>query len=110
MSFSIIIPHKNRPVLLQKLLRSIPNRDDLETIIVDDNSDSEIVDFHSFPGLTKPNTTIIYDKIGGGGGYARNLGLKHARGQWIIFADSDDLFTSNLAHILEEYKDNLEDV
>ena len=36
--FSIIIPHKNIPSLLQRCLDSIPKRDDVQIIVVDDNS------------------------------------------------------------------------
>ena len=44
-SYSIIIPHKNTPKFLQRCLDSIPQREDLEVIVVDDNSDPNIVDF-----------------------------------------------------------------
>ena len=43
--YSIIIPHKNSPELLSRCLDSIPNRDDLQVVIVDDNSDENIVEF-----------------------------------------------------------------
>ena len=43
--FSLIIPHKNIPSLLQRCLDSIPVREDLEIIILDDNSDSDKIDF-----------------------------------------------------------------
>ena len=42
-SYSIIIPHKNTPSLLQRCLDSIPQRSDIEIIIVDDNSDEQKV-------------------------------------------------------------------
>ena len=54
--YSIIIPHKNIPVLLQRCLDSIPIRDDIQIVIVDDNSSSEIVDFDNFPGMQRNNT------------------------------------------------------
>ena len=38
MNFTIIIPHKNIPHLLERLIKSIPVRDDLEIIVVDDHS------------------------------------------------------------------------
>ena len=38
-NYSIIIPHRNIPQLLQRCIDSIPSRDDLQIIIVDDNSD-----------------------------------------------------------------------
>lgn len=40
-NYSIIIPHKNIPHLLQRCLKSIPRRKDVQIIIVDDNSDPE---------------------------------------------------------------------
>lgn len=42
--YSIIIPHYNIPELLQRCLDSIPERDDVQVIVVDDNSDSSKVD------------------------------------------------------------------
>lgn len=100
-NYSIIIPHKNIPDLLQRCLDSIPIRDDLETIIVDDNSDSSIVNFDNFPGKNRPNTEIILSKRKGGAGHARNLGLKHARGKWILFADADDYYEKGLSAFLD---------
>ena len=58
MNYSIIIPHKNSTKQLQRCLDSIPFRDDLEVIIVDDNSDPEVVDFDNFPGKERPNTIV----------------------------------------------------
>lgn len=77
MNYSIIIPHKNSTKLLQRCLDSIPFRDDLEVIIVDDNSDPEVVDFDNFPGKERPNTIIIFSKEGGRQGRVRNIALPH---------------------------------
>lgn len=109
-NFSIIIPHKNIPDLLQRCLNSIPTRDDLEIIIVDDNSDSNIVSFDKFPGINRDNVKIFFTKEGKGAGYARNIGLKHATGKWLIFADADDFFTPHFNFLLDKYKNNIEDV
>ena len=40
---SIIIPHYNSPNLLKRMLNSIPEREDIEIIVVDDCSKSENV-------------------------------------------------------------------
>ena len=40
-NYSFIIPHKNCPDLLQRCVDSIPERDDVQVIVVDDNSDNE---------------------------------------------------------------------
>ena len=104
--FSIIIPHKNTPKLLQRCLDSIPQRDDLEVIVVDDNSDIGIVDFDDFPGKDRQDTTIIFDKSGKGAGRARNIGLEHAKGDWLLFADADDLFYPEAFEVLNNYRDS----
>lgn len=102
--YSIIIPHKNTPDLLQRCLDSIPQRDDLQIIIVDDNSDSSITDPEIFPGIGRSNTEIIFTKEGKGAGYARNVGLKNAKGKWILFADADDFFCQDIIKAIESYK------
>lgn len=109
-NYSIIIPHKNIPNLLQRCLDSIPRRDDLEVIIVDDNSDSNLVNFEHFPGLERPNTSVYFDKSGKGAGHARNIGLQHAQGKWLLFADADDYFNYCIRDILNEYINKEEDV
>ncbi|MCR5362142.1 MAG: glycosyltransferase [Bacteroidales bacterium] len=108
--YSIIIPHKNIPNLLQRCLDSIPERNDLEVIVVDDNSDPNIVDFEHFPGLGRKNTSVYLDKSGKGAGRARNIGLEHACGKWLLFADADDFFNYCIRDILDEYKDDDADI
>lgn len=109
-NYSIIIPHHNIPDLLKRCLKSIPDRDDLETIIVDDNSSPDIINFSNFPGRNKRNCHIIFDKNGGGAGHARNVGLEHARGKWLIFADADDFFMPCFNEVLDASADNEADV
>lgn len=73
--YSIIIPHKNTPRLLERCLYSIPTWDEIQIIIIDDNSNSESVDFSHFPGNGRKNTEVLFTKEGKGAGYARNIGL-----------------------------------
>lgn len=105
-NYSIIIPHKNIPDLLQRCLDSIPHREDLEIIVVDDNSDPEVVDFDHFPGVDRDDTQVVFDKAGRGAGHARNVALGHARGKWLVFADADDYFTPFFPEALDIYKDS----
>ena len=101
LKYSIIIPHKNTPKLLLRMLDSIPYRDDMEIIVIDDNSDPKIVDFDNFPGRNRKDTLLVFTKEGKGAGYARNVGIKHANGKWLIFADADDYFIKdNFNHLL----------
>lgn len=109
-NYSIIIPHYNIPELLKRCLTSIPERDDLEIIVVDDCSSSTIVDFSSFPGISHQNLTIIRCSQNGGGGRARNIGLKHALGKYVIFADADDFFCGNFTKLLDDFASQSFDV
>ena len=109
-NYSIIIPHKNSPKLLKRCLNSIPEREDIQIIVVDDNSDKDIVDFESFPGKDRNNIELIFSKEGKGAGFARNIGLNHAIGKWILFADADDFYKEGFITILDKYKDSDIDV
>lgn len=109
-NYSIIIPHKNIPQLLQRCLDSIPRRDDVQIIVVDDNSDPSIVDFDHFPGVGDKHVEVYFTKEGKGAGYARNLGLKHAKGKWLLFADADDFFTAGLDSLMNKYTDSEYDI
>ena len=110
MTYSIIIPHKNSTKQLQRCLDSIPVRGDVEVIIVDDNSDPAVVDFNRFPGMERPNTTVIFSKEGGRQGRARNIAMSHAQGKWLIFADADDYFTYCFNDVLDEYANDNADI
>lgn len=99
-NFSFIIPHKNCPELLQRCIDSIPVRDDIQIIVVDDNSDyekkakSERSDVEVF---------FLDANHSKGAGRARNIGLKQAKGKWLLFADADDYYSKELSQILEKY-------
>ena len=108
--FSVIIPHHEIPALLQRCLDSIPDVPEVQVIVVDDNSSEQKVDFMQFPGLSRKYTQCIFDKEGGGAGHARNIGLKHADGKWLVFADADDFFTKDAFQILGNHKDDPNDI
>jgi len=111
-NFTIIIPHKNTPDLLERCLDSIPVREDLQVIIVDDNSDADKVDFEHFPGRGRAGVELVFPKgtNGKGPGYARNVGLSEAKGKWVIFADSDDYFTDEFSVLLDKYEESEKEV
>lgn len=102
-NFTIVIPHKNTPTLLERLVDSIPPRDDLEIIVVDDHSDADVVDFNHFPCKDRAGLAVVMNKECHGAGYARNCALPLAKGRWILFADSDDFFNPGIDDFLDEY-------
>ena len=102
-NFTVIIPHKNVPLLLDRLINSIPIRDDLEVIVVDDGSDEDVVKFLNHKIGNRVNISVIFNKESQGAGYARNCAIPLAKGKWILFADSDDFFNEGFGDFLSEY-------
>lgn len=109
-NYSVIVPTKNIPVMLDRALKSIPYREGVQVIVVDDNSNPDIVDFEHYPGLDREDTHVIFNKDGLGAGHVRNIGLQYATGKWIIFLDSDDLFTENAFDIIDKHYNDSEDI
>ncbi len=108
--YSIIIIIKNTKQYLQKCLDSIVNQTflDFEMIIVDDCSDEscqDIIDLYQSESLS---LQYIYLKQSVGPGGARNYGLKIAKGDYVLFIDSDDWIDIDCLQtatpILEKYQ------
>ena len=98
--FSIIIPHYNIPDLLMRCLKSIPVSEDIQVIVVDDNSLDSDTYLDRYPELSRPYLEFIRTTKGGGAGYARNVGLEHAKGKWLLFVDADDFYVENMYEII----------
>jgi len=109
-TFSIIIPHKDIPDLLVRCLKSIPVSEDIQVIVVDDNSADAGTYLDKYPELSRPYLEFVRTTKGGGAGYARNVGLEHAKGKWILFADADDFFVEDMYDIICSYVDSEADV
>ena len=105
--FSFIIPHRNTPLLLERCLNSIPQREDIEIIIVDDNSDDNLR-----PSTMRPDVIIVYlnKEETKWAGHARNIGINRAKGKWLFFADSDDYYTQSLIDLMNQLRDSQSDV
>ena len=104
MNLSIIIPHYNTPELLEKLIESIPHIKDIQIIVIDDNSDIQLeklkdiqVKYCNQVEFYKNNTSKK------GAGTCRNIGIQHAEGKWLLFADADDFFLEGMYDIIFPY-------
>ena len=109
-TYSVVIPHKNCVPLLQRCLDSIPKRDDIQVIVVDDVSDlteDERLLMESFESNRIKVVFLTQSKFAGG---ARNIGLSLAEGKWVVFSDSDDFFTPHAFEIMDDYVDSDYDI
>lgn len=108
--YSIIIPHHNIPDLLQRCLSSIPQRNDLQVIVIDDKSDEQYIPILNQIEKEYSWIKFVYSKTGKGAGHTRNIGLEYAEGEYILFADADDYFTYCIGEVLDDYKKNKSDI
>lgn len=106
-SYTFIIPHHNAPQLLSRCLDSIPAREDVQVIVVDDNSEENLR-----PVVTRKDVEIVYiDKQHTrGAGHARNEGIKRAKGEWLLFVDCDDFLAENILSMLDKYRASQSDI
>ena len=103
--YSIIIPHYNIPDLLRRSLASIPQRDDVQIIVIDDCSSEQVLAELRKLENDFPYVQFSYSEENKGGGHARNVGLQHAVGRYLLFLDADDFFHENINAFLDDYKD-----
>ncbi|MBW2676630.1 MAG: glycosyltransferase [Deltaproteobacteria bacterium] len=86
---SVIIPTYNRGWVLRETIESVlaQNYGNVELIVVDDGSTDDT------PGILAAfNRVTALHQSNRGVSAARNSGVAHARGQFIAFLDSDDLW------------------
>jgi glycosyltransferase involved in cell wall biosynthesis len=88
--FSVIVPTHNRLVFLQQTLESIwaQRFTDFEVIVVDDGSTDGT---REWLGMHAKRAHVI-TQANRGPSTARNAGAKSARGEYLAFLDSDDLW------------------
>ena len=97
MKVSVIIPAYNVEKYLSKSLDSVINQvyKNLEIIVIDDASTDNTKNI--IMKYAKKDNRIIpfYQTVNKGVSTARNIGLKAATGDYIIFVDSDDFLTKD---------------
>lgn len=108
--YSIIIPHKDIPKLAERCIASIPDQQDIQIIIVDDGSEQKNLEELEKIIEERNNVLLVRIPISMGAGAARNTGLQHATGRWILFADADDFYHEELSNFLSDHYDSNSDL
>lgn len=102
--FSVIVPEHNSEEFMRRGLDSIREQDfeDYELIIVCDSCTDRTAE------VAAEYSDVIIMTDYGRAGMARNAGLDHASGEWVLFMDDDDWYLPGafrrIAEALEEQK------
>ena len=105
---SIIIPIFNVEDYLEECIESVLNQtyDNYEVILVNDGStdrSGEISKKYS----EKFNNIYLINQDNKGVAEARNIGIKHSRGEYLYFLDSDDMIQNNMLEVcMNKFKEN----
>lgn len=90
---SAVITTHNRKELLVSAIESVLNQTykNIECIVIDDASDDNTQEYiRKYIEESKVTYIYIPKEESKGGNYARNLGIKNAKGNYIAFLDDDD--------------------
>lgn len=99
--FSVIVPVYNVYNYLERCMKSVLNQnfDSYEVIVVDDGStdgSNILCDMYA----TKYNHIKVIHKSNGGLASARNMGLDEAKGEYVLWIDSDDWIDESSLSVL----------
>jgi hypothetical protein len=89
---TVVVPAFNRAATIGAALRSVQAQTDpnWEVVVVDDGSRDETVPIVERFARDDPRVRVIRHAANRGAQAARNTGVRHARGAWLAFLDSDD--------------------
>ncbi|WP_286031508.1 glycosyltransferase family 2 protein [Phocaeicola coprophilus] len=93
---SIIVPVYNAEQTLHRCVDSVINQlyQDWELLLINDGStDTSGIICNEYS--VRDSRIKVFHKPNGGVSSARNMGLDHAKGEWITFVDSDDFLNSD---------------
>lgn len=103
---SVIIPVYNQEKLVIRALDSIPKRDDIEIIVIDDGSTdntwNNLLNYRN-NYLDFFNLILLYNEKNKGVAHTVNKGYDNANGEYIVLLGSDDYFyTDKFEEALKE--------
>lgn len=105
MKFSIILPVYNVEKHIKQCIDSIINQTytDYEIVVVNDQTPDNSMQIVQEFAETYPEKFNIINQQNKGLGGARNTGVYAAKGEYILFVDSDDYIESNTLQVLYGY-------
>lgn len=103
---SVIVVCWNSEDVIERCLEHLFAQDypNYEIVVVDDGSGDETLKLVE-PSLGSGNVTIVHSPLNRGCPHARNLGLRHAKGEFVAFIDADGFATPGwLSAIVDTFR------
>lgn len=107
-NYSVIVPYRDKYDLFIKAIGSIPDRSDIQIIIVDNSLEPLSVD--AIPVKESACVDYTTSSTTKGAGCARNIGLSHVKGKYVLFLDADDYFANEAFNVFDTYLDKDYDI
>ena len=97
--FTVVSAIHNVARYLPDFIASIESQsfplDRVDVVAVDDGSDDDSLTVLEEWAARRPDLVTVLTQTNAGQGAARNAGLQYARGEWVTFADPDDMLDEN---------------
>lgn len=100
-ALTVIMPLYNQESLFRIGLDSIPARDDIEIIVIDDGStDNSLEEVRNYQLSSRKNIVVLHNEQNKGEAYSANRGIDEAKGKYIVRLDSDGDYFINLENAM----------
>lgn len=105
MIVSVIIPVYNAAKYIAETLQSLQRQtmQDFEVLLVDDHGQDESIEKARLQIGEDARFRFLQTPVNSGPGVARNVGIEAAKGDYIAFLDSDDLWEPTFLEALTQY-------
>lgn len=102
--FSFIVPVYNGEKYLERCIEAILNQTfkNFEVILIDDGSKDNSVNIMKEYQTKNENIVVYENKENKGVSYSRNVGIRNAKGEYLVFCDADDWYADNTLEIFEK--------
>lgn len=99
--FSVIITTYNSEKYIRRTIKCLQRQSykNFEIIFIDDASSDQTIKIIKSFKLINSNIEVLKKNFGGPS-KGRNLGLKKAKGKWIVFLDADDFWKKDILQIV----------
>jgi glycosyltransferase involved in cell wall biosynthesis len=106
---TVVVPAYNVAATIEETMHAIFNQtfQDFDVVVVDDGATDATPQI--LARLARPGLKVVRQKNRGLAG-ARNTGLHHARGQYVAFCDSDDVWEAEKLELHVQHLDARKDV